>query len=276
MSTDQQSTDQHTSPRWRPISAIERRVLGVLVEKAKTTPENYPLSVNALRSGSNQKSNRAPMMQLEEDQIEEALEQLRKIGAVAQIQGGARIDRYRHLAYDWLGVEKVELAVMAELLLRGTQTVGELRGRAARMEPIKDLAELQPTLDSLQAKGLVLYLTPPGRGSVVTHALYLEQEMEKVRREVAAHAPISAQTSTGEPAAASGQSHGQNRYETTTAPSPNRGRDADQSSFAAELRRLQEELTAVKQELLATRAEFDNTAEELRSKLDDLHRKLGN
>ena len=70
------------------------------------------------------------------------------------IQGSGRVDKYRHLAYDWLGVDKVELAVMAELLLRGAQTVGELRGRAARMEPIKDLAELRPVLDALQAKGL--------------------------------------------------------------------------------------------------------------------------
>ena len=111
----------------------------MLIEKAKTTPENYPLSLNALRTGCNQKSNRAPLMQLEEDQVAEALESLRQAGAVAEIQGGARVDKYRHLAYEWLGVDKVELAVMAELLLRGSQTVGELRGRAARMEPIKDL-----------------------------------------------------------------------------------------------------------------------------------------
>jgi uncharacterized protein YceH (UPF0502 family) len=270
-STEQLATDQTAPPNWRPISAIERRVLGVLVEKAKTTPESYPLSLNALRAGCNQKSNRAPLMQLEEDQIDEALEQLRKIGAVAQIQGGARIDRYRHLAYDWLGVEKVELAVMAELLLRGTQTVGELRGRAARMEPIKDLAELQPTLDSLHAKGLVVYLTPPGRGSVVTHALYLEHEMEKVRRE-----SVGAHASPGETASAGGQSHAQNRYESTTVPSPNRGRAADENLLAADLRRLQDELTALKQQVLDMRAEFENTSEDLRSRLDDLQRQLGN
>ncbi len=122
------------------------------MEKAKTTPENYPLSLNALKSGCNQKNNRSPLMQLEEPAIEEALEKLRKVGAVVQVQGTSRVDRFRHLAYDWLGVEKVELAVMAELLLRGAQTIGELRGRAARMEPIKDLADLRPTLDSLEKK----------------------------------------------------------------------------------------------------------------------------
>jgi uncharacterized protein YceH (UPF0502 family) len=278
MSTEQQSieqpsSEQSASPRWRPISAIERRVLGVLVEKAKTTPENYPLSLNALRAGCNQKSNRSPMMQLEEDQIDEALEQLRKVGAVAQIQGGARIDRYRHLAYDWLGVDKVELAVMAELLLRGTQTVGELRGRAARMEPIKDLGELQPTLDSLHAKGLVLYLTPPGRGSIVTHALYLEHELEKVRREAGAHAAMEAYDPSGEAPVASGSSH---RAESSAALAPSRMRSADEDSLRGDLSRLQEELTELKQQFLAARADFENMAQDLRRQIDDLNRQLGN
>ena len=130
MTMELQPVESPSTPRWQPLEGIERRVLGVLVEKAKTTPEAYPLSLNALKSGCNQKNNRAPLMQLEESQIEEALDALRKVGAASVVQGGARIDRYRHLAYEWLGVDKVELAVMAELLLRGSQTVGELRGRA--------------------------------------------------------------------------------------------------------------------------------------------------
>jgi uncharacterized protein YceH (UPF0502 family) len=170
-------------PRWRPLDRVERRVLGVLIEKAKTTPDNYPLSLNALKNGCNQKSNRFPSMQLEEEEIEEVLERLREAGAVAVIQGGARVDKYRHLTYEWLGVNKVELAVMGELLLRGAQTVGELRGRAARMEPIKDLGELRPILESLLAKKLIVYLTPEGRGAVVSHNLYHAQELDKVRRE---------------------------------------------------------------------------------------------
>src|SRR4051794_41786373 len=107
MSVDIEPPPTHTSPRWQPLDAIERRILGVLVEKAKTTPENYPLSLNALRSGCNQKNNRAPLMQLEEPQIEDALEKLRQEGAIALAQGTSRIDRYRHLAYEWLGVDKV-------------------------------------------------------------------------------------------------------------------------------------------------------------------------
>ena len=89
--------------------------------------------------------------------------------------------KYRHYLYEWLGVDKVEMAVMTELLLRGDQTVGELRGRAARMEPISDLSALRPVLDSLKSKGLVVSLTPEGRGHAVTHALYKPRELEAIR-----------------------------------------------------------------------------------------------
>lgn len=179
----QQTVAQPTAPRWKAISATDRRVLGVLVEKAKTTPDGYPMSINAICTASNQKSNRHPLMQLSPDDVEESLERLRALGAAAEVQAGGRVLRYRHYLYDWLGVDKVELAVMAELLLRGAQTEGELRGRAARMEPINDLSALHPVLDSLKAKGLVVPLTPDGRGHVVTHALYLPNELERLRAE---------------------------------------------------------------------------------------------
>ena len=160
----------------------------MLVEKAKTTPEAYPLSLNALRTGCNQKNNRHPLMEVELDAVEQSLERLRAIGAVAEVQGGGRISRFRHRMYEWMGVEKVELAVMAELLLRGAQTEGELRGRAARMEPIADVSALRPVLESLKAKALIISLSPPGRGHVLSHALYLERELEKLKREAGAMA----------------------------------------------------------------------------------------
>jgi uncharacterized protein YceH (UPF0502 family) len=270
MSDESESSAQHSSPRWRPLEAIERRVLGVLIEKAKTTPENYPLSLNAVRGACNQKSNRYPLMQLEEPQIEEALEKLRQLGAVSQVQGTSRVDRYRHLAYEWLGVEKVEMAVMAELLLRGSQTVGELRGRAARMEPIKDLHDLQPTLDSLEKKGLVVYLTPRGRGSVITHALYLDREMDKVRREAgamqaAAAAPDTTSAEDESPPAPTPRSM------QSTAPQP-----ADRTNVSEQINSLRVELNALKQELAAARADFESTAQQFRSELADLNRQLGN
>ena len=138
-------------PRWRPLSAIDRRVVGVLVEKAKTTPDGYPMSTSALRAGANQKNNRYPIMELEIEDIDESLSRLRSLGAVAEVQAGGRVSKFRHYMYEWLGVDKVELAVITELLLRGSQTEGELRGRAARMEPIADLAALRPVLASLKA-----------------------------------------------------------------------------------------------------------------------------
>lgn len=250
--TSPPSAPSPPTPRWQPIAAIPRRVLGVLVEKAKTTPENYPLSLNALRSGCNQKNNRAPLMQLEEEQVEEALDQLRHLGAITLVQGSGRVDKYRHGAYDWLGVDKVELAVMAELLLRGAQTIGELRGRAARMEPIKGLSELQPILDVLQSKGLLLYLTPPGRGCVVTHTLYREQELDKLRQEYAAGAPAS------EPARPRSSSAGE-----------------DVTSLHDEIRHLREQLAALKQEFTTMQADVEATSTELRRDLDELNRQLG-
>ena len=174
--------DETTQPKWQAVDREARRILGVLVEKAKTTPDAYPLTLNALTNGCNQKSNRDPQMNLEADDLDEVLERLRLLGAVAEVAGSGRVNKYRHLLYDWLGVDKVELAVMAELLLRGAQTVGELRGRAARMEPIADLASLRPVLDSLKRKNLLIELTPPGRGQAVCHNLFMPEELEKVRR----------------------------------------------------------------------------------------------
>ncbi|MFV1964177.1 MAG: YceH family protein [Pirellulaceae bacterium] len=167
--------------RWTSLTEIQRRVTGVLVEKAKTTPEQYPLSLNALTNGCNQKSNRNPQMSLDMDDVEGVLDELRELGATVEIQSGGRVAKYKHCLYEWLGVDKAELAVMAELLLRGEQTVGELRGRAGRMEPIADLSALRPIVNSLIEKELVMSLTPEGRGQVVAHALYDEQDLARLK-----------------------------------------------------------------------------------------------
>ncbi|MEX2315718.1 MAG: DUF480 domain-containing protein [Pirellulales bacterium] len=278
MSTDALAHEPATTPRWRPLGAIERRALGVLIEKAKTTPENYPLSLNSLRAGCNQKNNRAPLMQLEESQLEEALDALRQAGAVLLVQGDSRVDRYRHLAYEWLGVDKVELAVMAELLLRGAQTVGELRGRAARMEPIKDLGELGPILSALEAKRLVVHLSPPGRGSVVTHTLYLDREMEKVRREAGTIAsgepalePVRADASQpGVSAVGSRRGETSQREAPQTVHAPRMADDAD------EIRGLREDVASLKRELKSVQAELDSTTQQFRRELDELNRQVGN
>ena len=179
--TGEESGTDDQARKWEPLGTHHRRVLGTLIEKAKTT-DTYPMSLNALTNGCNQKSNRDPQMSLEPHRVEEVLEDLRNKGAVAEVQGDSRVAKYRHYAYDWLGVDKYEIAVMAELLLRGAQTLGELRGRAARMEGIADVAALRPIIDSLMQKELVISLTAAGRGQIVTHNLYMPEHLEKVKR----------------------------------------------------------------------------------------------
>ncbi len=160
----------------RPLSATARRCLGVLVEKAKTTPDNYPLSLAALITGCNQKSNRTPVMDVDETDALLALDELMAAGAVRLLQGGSRVDKYRHAAYEWWDVDSDGASVMTELFLRGPQTLGELRTRANRMHAFADLAAMQATVDSLVEKELVEPVTPPGRGQVFAHTLYTNPE----------------------------------------------------------------------------------------------------
>jgi uncharacterized protein len=137
------------------LDPLEARVLGVLIEKALTTPDQYPLSLNALVSGCNQKSNRDPLMLVSEAEARLTIDGLRmKHLAGITHPSGARVERYTHAAAETLGLPRPSLAVLAELLLRGPQAPGELRGRASRMAPIDSLDALQEILERLQAKGL--------------------------------------------------------------------------------------------------------------------------
>ena len=97
------------------------------------------MTVAAIVAACNQKSNRDPVTNYDQDDVEETLHSLRKKGAVILLEGSGRVARWKHTLYEWLKVSKVELAVLAELLLRGPQTEGELRARASRMEPLADL-----------------------------------------------------------------------------------------------------------------------------------------
>jgi len=147
------------------IDATEARLLGVLIEKALTTPEQYPLSINAVVNGANQKSNRHPVLQLDEEEVFDALERLMEKDLARRVwPGNSRVDKYIHNASAHLHLRAVEAAVLAELLLRGPQTTGELRARAQRMAQIPALEDLQGVLDALIQRGLVAY-RPPGPGS---------------------------------------------------------------------------------------------------------------
>src|SRR5947209_13415535 len=112
------------------LTPDESRVLGVLIEKALTTPEQYPLSLNAIVNGANQKNNRDPVATMTEDQAYAAVEGMRGKGLAVRVDTmGSRVHKYRHNATDALHVRTGEAAIVAELLLRGPQTIGELRGR---------------------------------------------------------------------------------------------------------------------------------------------------
>lgn len=149
------------------LNADESRVLGVLVEKALTTPEQYPLSLNALVNGANQKNNRDPVTALEENAIFAAVEGLRAKGLAVRVdQMGARVSKYRHNAAEPLHVRTAELAVLAELLLRGPQTLGELRTRASRMHPLESTDQVKGMLDALMERPQPLARQiPPSPGS---------------------------------------------------------------------------------------------------------------
>src|SRR5262245_20500779 len=107
MSTDISESAAPEPRKWQPLNLRQRRVLGVLVEKAKTTPDAYPMTINGLVAGANQKSNREPQMNLSPEDIVQVLEELRGMGAVTEVQGSGRVAKYRHHAYEWLGVEKI-------------------------------------------------------------------------------------------------------------------------------------------------------------------------
>jgi uncharacterized protein YceH (UPF0502 family) len=182
------------APTWEPLSVLERRVLGVLIEKQKTsrTADAYPLTLNALTVGCNQKSNRDPVLDLTDDEIDEVVQALQKKGLVTRVTG-SRVDRFRHELYEVWTRNGPQLAVIAELLLRGPQTKGELRGRAARMDPIDTLDALDNVIKPLVERRLVVHLGEPDRrGSLVTHGFHTPDELTLLRAGVTASGPLDA------------------------------------------------------------------------------------
>ena len=144
------------------LSAEEARVLGVLIEKATTTPEYYPLTLNAVVMACNQKNNRHPLTAYDEATAVRAIDDLREKRLVAMVTGaGARVPKYRHLAAEQIGLDERDIAVMAELLLRGPQTVGELKNRAERMAPLGDWDSVQAILDGLATRSAPLVIRLP-------------------------------------------------------------------------------------------------------------------
>jgi uncharacterized protein YceH (UPF0502 family) len=135
--------------------AAEIRVLGCLIEKQRTTPDSYPLSLNGLRLACNQTTNRDPVVSYEEATLRRAVTRLSQRGWIRLASGrGSRAVKYRHLLDTALGLSPAELALLAVLMLRGPQTPGELKQRSERLQPFEGLAEIEETLAALAARGL--------------------------------------------------------------------------------------------------------------------------
>ncbi|HVT97592.1 MAG TPA: YceH family protein [Acidobacteriaceae bacterium] len=142
------------------LSPVEARVLGSLIEKETTTPEYYPLSVNALVNACNQKNNREPVMQLNEDEVRTALNRLRDQNLAAAVHD-SRVTKYEHHLQEVLNLTRGETAVLCVLLLRGPQTPGELRGRTERMHRFEELEDVLAVLDKLAQHDPALVVALP-------------------------------------------------------------------------------------------------------------------
>ena len=136
--------------------AVELRVLGCLIEKQQTTPDQYPLSLNALRLACNQTTNRDPVVAYDDETIRDGLTRLSRRDWIRLASGrGSRAVKYRHLLDEALGLSTAELSLLAVLMLRGAQTPGELKQRTERLHPFASLADVEETLERLVGRELV-------------------------------------------------------------------------------------------------------------------------
>jgi hypothetical protein len=163
----------------RTLSLLETRVLGTLYEKSHTVPDSYPLTLNALVSGCNQKTSRSPVMEVTEAEVQAALDDLRSANLVIETSGG-RVMRYSHNLERVLQVPSQSAAILAVLMLRGPQTPGELRINAERLHAFADISAVQGFLDELAARPLVIQLPrlPGARESRWAHLLSGAPEAE--------------------------------------------------------------------------------------------------
>jgi uncharacterized protein YceH (UPF0502 family) len=222
------------------LSTLEARLIGCLIEKAITTPDQYPLSLNALLNACNQKSNRDPVLILDERTVQESVEGLVKKHLVLEKSGfGSRVPKYQHrfcnTGFGSLEFTPVETAIVCELLLRGPQTPGELRTRVPRMAQLQDASEIDNALENLATRpdGPFVKQLPrePGRRDSRYAHLFSGED----------HIPLTA----GEP-------HAPELAETESR--PNIGGTEARGSLAARVQSLEEQVAALRQELDELRA----------------------
>lgn len=239
------------------LNELERRVMGVLIEKQLTTGD-YPMTLNSLTTACNQKSNRDPMMDLDEDAVWNTIEALRERGLASRVLpgGSSRVERYKHEIDTKLQWPKPQKAVLCELLLRGPQTLNELRTRASRMYAFENLDAVTAVLDALAQQSPPLVATLPrqaGQSAVrFTHLLYPPGEKPPT-----APRPESAGDTGYSPPPAT--------YPAPGAPAPSAAAPA-RSIASADVAVLQEQLEAMQSEL----AELHEEVAGLRRRLDSL------
>lgn len=183
------------------LDEILRRVLGVLLEKSMSQPQSYPMTVNSIVAGCNQKTNRWPLMDLDEEAVWSALTELQGQGLVTRVlpPPGSRADRFKHEVPGQLGWQSPQRAIMTELMLRGPQTVGELRGRCSRLHPFESLADVERAMEMfLKSDPPLIRPLPrePGRSAVrFDHTLYVDGEISTAGPPEAGESPAEARRS---------------------------------------------------------------------------------
>ncbi len=241
----------------RSLNEIERRVLGALIEKALAQPQYYPMTLNALVAACNQKSNRDPLMDLDDNAVWDTLERLRAAGLVSRLLpgGASRVERYKHEVKEQLGWEKPQRAVMAELLLRGPQTLGELRTHCGRMYAFESPEALSAVVEGLahtDPPWLSTLPRAPGQSATrYAHQLYTPQEWHRLAE---AAGPAAA------PAAVGPASTGVVSAEAASDPPPRSVQPAEAAgrdlpgciaAFETQLTRLQAEVADLRRRLEA-------------------------
>jgi len=184
------------------LTPPEQRVLGCLIEKRWTTPDQYPLSLNALRLACNQSTNRDPVTTYDEATVRDAAQRLCLYGLARLASGhGSRAVKYRHLAEEALGLDREQLAVLAVLLLRGPQTPGELKARSERIARLESLAEVERVLTVLGERDYARRLErrPGQKEDRFEHRLGPRGDSGATARETPAHAPASPAPATVAP-----------------------------------------------------------------------------
>lgn len=197
--------DADAASREISLSAEEARVLGALMEKAQTTPDHYPLTMNALVAACNQKSNREPVVAFDDDQVEGALGSLGRKRLAARISvAGSRVPKYKHtLDLGLPALDEKGTALLTPLLLRGQQSVGELRTRTERMHHFPDLEATQSALEALESypgRKLVRHVPAGGGRRVPTWVQLLTGDAPAVAPAVAAAAPVAVAPTIAAPA----------------------------------------------------------------------------